>query len=46
MLNTADVNFHGKRHTDFDLTRIIKAHAQGFDEPIPGTETPTRSGGF
>ncbi|WP_324727733.1 hypothetical protein [Pseudomonas chlororaphis] len=32
MLNAADVNFHGKRHTGFDLTRIIKAQAQGFDE--------------
>jgi hypothetical protein len=34
MPNTLEVNFHGKRHTDFDLTRIIKAQAQGFDEPI------------
>jgi hypothetical protein len=34
MLNTLDVNSHGKRHTDFDLTRIIKAQAQGFDEPM------------
>lgn len=34
MLNTIDVNFHGKRHTDFDLTRIIKAREQGFDEPV------------
>jgi len=34
MLDTLDVNFHGKRHTDFDLTRIIKAQAQGFDEPV------------
>lgn len=34
MLNTLDVNFHGKRHTDFDLTRIIKAEAQGFDLPV------------
>ena len=34
MLNTLDVNFHGKRHTDFDLKRIIKAQAQGFDEPV------------
>lgn len=34
MLNTLDVNFHGKRHTDFDLKRIIKAQAQGFDVPV------------
>lgn len=34
MLNTLDVNFHGKRHTDFDLARILKAQAQGFEKPI------------
>ena len=34
MLNTLDVNFHGKRHTDFDLARILKAQAQGFVKPI------------
>ncbi|WLH34309.1 hypothetical protein PSH79_20565 [Pseudomonas sp. FP2196] len=34
MLDTIDVNFHGKRHTDFDLKRIIKAQAQGFYEPV------------
>lgn len=34
MLDTVDVNFHGKRHTDFDLTRIIRAQEQGFDEPV------------
>ena len=34
MLNTLDVDFHGKRHTDFDLARILKAQAQGFDKPI------------
>lgn len=34
MLNTVDVNLHGKRHTEFDLLRIIKAQAQGFDEPV------------
>lgn len=31
MLSTLDVNFHGKRHTDFDLSRVLKAKAQGFD---------------
>lgn len=34
MLDTVDVNFHGKRHTDFDLTRIIRAQEHGFDEPV------------
>ncbi|QXG47475.1 hypothetical protein [Pseudomonas viridiflava] len=36
MLDTidVDVNLHGKRHTDFDLSRIIKAQTQGFDEPV------------
>lgn len=34
MLDTIDVNFHGKRHTDFDLKRIIKAQEQGFDMPV------------
>lgn len=34
MPNTVDVNFHGKRHTDFDLARILKAQAQCFDKPI------------
>lgn len=34
MLNMIDLNFHGKRHTEFDLTRIIKAQAQGFDRPV------------
>jgi len=34
MLNTIDINLHGKRHTDFVLTRIIRAQAQGFDEPV------------
>lgn len=34
MLNTTDVNFHGKRHTDFDLARILKAQEQGFDVPV------------
>jgi hypothetical protein len=34
MLDTLDVNFHGKRHTDFDLARIIKAKDQGFDTPV------------
>jgi hypothetical protein len=28
------LEFHGKRHTDFDLARIVQAQAQGFDKPI------------
>lgn len=34
MLDTIDINFHGKRHTDFDLKRIVKAQEQGFDVPV------------
>lgn len=34
MLDTVDVNLHGKRHTEFDLTRILKAQAQGFKLPV------------
>ncbi|WNC10900.1 hypothetical protein [Pseudomonas coleopterorum] len=34
MLDTIDINFHGKRHTDFDLRRIIKSQEQGFDLPV------------
>ncbi|MEE4326579.1 hypothetical protein V2J59_12820 [Pseudomonas alliivorans] len=34
MLNMIDLNFHGKRHTEFDLMRIIKAQAQGFERPV------------
>ena len=34
MLDTVCLEFHGKRHTDFDLKRIARAQAQGFDEPV------------
>jgi hypothetical protein len=34
MLNTINVELHGKRLTDFHLTRIVRAEAQSFDEPI------------
>lgn len=34
MLNTIEVSFHVKRHTDFELLRIIKAQKQGFEEPV------------
>lgn len=48
MLDTIDVNFHGKRHTDFDLKRIISAQEQGFDMPVTaylcGVSIRARSG--
>ena len=34
MLDTLDVNFHGKRHLRSLIGQIIKAQAQGFDEPV------------
>lgn len=34
MLNTINVELHGKRLTDFHLKRIVQADAQSFDEPI------------
>lgn len=34
MLNTINVEFHGKRLTDFHLNRIAQADAQAFKEPI------------
>lgn len=34
MPNTFEVSFHVKRHTDFELLRIIKAQEQGFAEPV------------
>ena len=34
MTDTVVLEFHGKRHTDFDLTRIAQAQAQGFDKPV------------
>lgn len=34
VVNTADLEFYGKRHTDFDLRRIAKAQAQGFDQAV------------
>ncbi|MFJ4260224.1 hypothetical protein ACIP01_25150 [Pseudomonas monteilii] len=30
------LSFHTKRLSDFDLKRIVKAEAQGFDKPITG----------
>jgi hypothetical protein len=34
MPTTIELVFHVKRHTDFELLRIIKAQEQGFDEPV------------
>lgn len=34
MLNTINVELHGKRLTDFHLKRIAQADAQSFKEPI------------
>ncbi|MDI1330883.1 hypothetical protein [Pseudomonas sp.] len=34
MLNTINVELHGKRLTDFHLKRIAQADAQPFEEPI------------
>ncbi|WP_201199318.1 hypothetical protein [Pseudomonas sp. S37] len=34
MIDTVAVEYHGKRHSDFDLRRIIKAESQGFPLPV------------
>jgi hypothetical protein len=34
MPNTIELSFHVKRHTDFELLRIIKAQEQGFEKPV------------
>lgn len=34
MTNSAAVDLHSKHHSDFDLSRIVQAQAQGFDEPV------------
>lgn len=34
MPNTIEVSFHVKRHSDFELLRIIKAQEQGFEGPV------------
>ncbi|AMM03025.1 MULTISPECIES: hypothetical protein [Pseudomonas] len=34
MPDTICMRFHGKRHSDFDLKRIARAEAQGFDKPV------------
>lgn len=34
MIDSLVVDLHSKRHSDFDLNRILRAQLQGFDEPI------------
>lgn len=34
MIDTVAVEYHGKRHSDFDLLRILKAESQGFALPV------------
>ncbi|MEX5684093.1 MULTISPECIES: hypothetical protein [Pseudomonas] len=34
MPGSIDVDFHGKQHSDFDLKRIARAMAQGFNKPV------------
>lgn len=34
MTDTIAVEYHGKRHSDFDLLRILKAESQGFVLPV------------
>lgn len=34
MIDTVAAEYHGKRHSDFDLLRILKAELQGFVLPV------------
>ena len=34
MTTSIELEFHSKRHTDFDLRRVVKAEAQGFPMPV------------
>lgn len=34
MPKTIRLKFHSKRHSDFDLLRIVRAQAQGFEAPV------------
>lgn len=34
MTTSIELEFHSKRHTDFDLRRVDKAEAQGFPRPV------------
>lgn len=34
MTSSINLNFHSKRHSDFDLRRIARAMEQGFAEPV------------
>lgn len=34
MSNELEIDLHGKRHSDFDLMRIVKAQEQGFEPSV------------
>lgn len=34
MSNELEIDLHGRRHSDFDLMRIVRAQAQGFEAPV------------
>lgn len=34
MTTSIELEFHSKRHTDFDLRRVVKAETQGFPRPV------------
>lgn len=34
MTTLVEINLHSKRHSDFELMRIMRAAAQGFAEPV------------
>lgn len=34
MIDKVEVEYHGKRHSDFDLLRILRAESQGFALPV------------
>lgn len=34
MTSLVEIDLHSKRHSDFDLLRILRADAQGFAEPV------------
>lgn len=34
MTTSIELEFHSKRHTDFDLCRVVQAEAQGFPRPV------------
>lgn len=34
MTSLVEIDLHSKRHSDFDLLRIVRAEAQGFAKPV------------